>query len=293
MQLDGAHPTDDDSADLRYGRLPARTADDVAALTDKIIDYETQPYQSWRARVSLIADNFLEADGSADEAGNFAWLLDEAAAAMPASWLPNPVYYDPFGDVAAQATEWRIPSSALARTRTRAAFEDGSGLIMYSGHGTPDRWASTAPDGAGASWLLNHDEAAQLRNSTRLPVVLELACLTSSIHHQDASGARRESIDEALVRAHGGAIATIGFSGLSVTYVNEIAMRGVLKRMRDANGAPVPTGDLLAAAQRALRDDAQCCNDALRTMILLGDPLTPLHTEARRHAVLLPVVQMP
>jgi hypothetical protein len=42
-----------------------------------------------------------------------------------------------------------------------------------------------------------------------------------------------------------------------------------------------------------LRDDAQCCNDALRTMILLGDPLTPLHTEARRHAVLLPVVQMP
>jgi hypothetical protein len=72
---------------------------------------------------------------------------------------------------------------------------------MYSGHGTPDRWASTTPDGAGASWLPNHDEAAQLRNSTRLPVVLELACLTSSIHHQDASGARRESIDEALVRA--------------------------------------------------------------------------------------------
>jgi hypothetical protein len=87
--------------------------------------------------------------------------------------------------------------------------------------------------------------------------------------------------------ARGGAIATIGLSGLSVTYVNEIAMRGVLKRMRDANGAPVPTGDLLAAAQRALRDDA------LRTMILLGDPLTPLRTEVRRHAVLLPVVQMP
>jgi hypothetical protein len=292
VQLDGAHPTDDATADMRYGRLPVRSSSELAALARKIVRHETLPGQSWRSRMSLIADNFLEADGSADEAGNFAWLLDEAAAAAPAMWVPNFVYYDPSVSAAGRDAH-RIADSTVARAQTRAAFESGSGLMIYSGHGLPDRWASISPGSDGATWLLKRDDVSTLQNVDRLPVVLELACLTSAFHERDANGALVGTIDESLVRAPGGAVATIGFTGLSVTYVNEIAMRGVLRRVRAANGEPVTVGELLAAAQLALRDDAQCCNDTLRTMVLFGDPLTPLRTEATRHTVLLPVVQMP
>jgi hypothetical protein len=291
-QLDGDYPTDDTSADMRYGRLPVRSSSELSALVQKIISYETQPSQSWRSRISLIADNFIEADGSVDEAGNFAWLLDEAASAAPASWMPNFVYYDPAAHSAARET-YRVADSTVARAQTRAAFESGSGLVIYSGHGLTDRWASTAPGSDGATWLLKRDDVSKLQNADRLPIVLELACQTSAFHERDANGALVGSIDEAFVRAPGGAIATIGFTGLSVTYVNEIAMRGVLRRMRAANGDTVTAGELLVAAQFALRDDAQCCNDTLRTMVLFGDPLTPIRTAATRHTVLLPVVQMP
>ncbi len=287
VQLDGETPEFDLQADMLYGRLPARDVDDARAIVAKILLYETQNFAPWRSRTALIADNYQDADGTPDGAGNFAWLLDQALPLQPAGWFSRRVYYDPYQPTASQDS-WREPSTDAARAQTRSAFEDGAGLVVYSGHGLVDRWASTSPAAEGQSWLLHADEVGTLTNKQRLPVVIELACLTGSF--QTGIGSQ-QSIDERLVTApNGGAVAVIGFSGWSVAYVNEIVLHGMLKSLRGADGAPVLLGEMFAAGQNELRVEAKCCQEALRTMVLLGDPLTRIRTQASVRSVLLPLV---
>jgi hypothetical protein len=57
-QLDGASPLDDSLPDLEIGRLPVKSADELAGVIAKIIAYETSPeLGAWRGRLVYVADN--------------------------------------------------------------------------------------------------------------------------------------------------------------------------------------------------------------------------------------------
>ena len=286
-QLDGADPRSDSRIELMYGRLPARTEIDVAAIVGKIVSYETAQPEAWRYSSAFIADNFRQLDGSVDGAGNFAYLLDEAQQLQPRGWASTRMYYDPTAG-ADSSEPWRVANADTARARTRAAFAAGAGFITYAGHGLTDQWADTAPSANGATWLLKSTDIASLGNRERLPIVLEMACSTGSFHDANATAG---SIDEQLLLSrNGGAVAVIGFAGLSVSYVHEHLMRGIFNRLSAGNGQDVLLGELVVAGQDELVNRAGEYYKVGRSLVLLGDPMMHVRTPALSHSVFAPVV---
>jgi Peptidase family C25 len=286
-QLDGDDPRSDGRIELMYGRLPARTEMDVAAIVGKIVSYETAQPEAWRFSSAFIADNFRQLDGSVDGAGNFAYLLDEAQQLQPRGWSSTRVYYDP--TAASDSSEpWRVADADAARARTHAAFANGAGFITYAGHGLTDQWADTAPGATGATWLLKSRDIASLSNRERLPIVLEMACSTGSFHDANATAG---SIDEQLLLArNGGAVAVVGFAGLSVSYVHEHLMRGIFNRLSAGNGQDVLLGELVVAGQDELVNRAGEYYKVGRSLVLLGDPMMRVRTPSFSHSVFAPIV---
>ena len=60
VQLDGDDALSDWLPDLAIGRLPVKNADELTALVNKMISYETAPTGTWNWRSLHISDNYLE-----------------------------------------------------------------------------------------------------------------------------------------------------------------------------------------------------------------------------------------
>ncbi|NNJ12282.1 hypothetical protein EKD04_018310 [Chloroflexales bacterium ZM16-3] len=285
-QLDGDSPLSNSLPDLMIGRLPVKSADELSQLAQKIIAYENaQDIGAWRGRAVYLADN-------ADSAGDFAYAADVSAAELPSAVDVTRVYYDP----AAPADQpWRVRDSFDAFQRSFGAINGGAAVVSYIGHGQPYQWAYTGPPLEASvpqdqQYLLNVDFAGDLTNSARLPVVLSLTCLTGEFQIPSVRGT---TIDEALViNPHGGAVATWSSSGLGVLYGHDALQRGFLGTLWAApQGSPPTLGSLATAGYQELFDTKGCCQEALRTYVLLGDPLTPVRTQTGVHEVALPLVQ--
>lgn len=253
-QLDGADPLDDPLPDLAIGRLPVKTADELAALVTKLIAYETAPGGlDWRSQALLLADD-------ADSGGDFAALAEAAAPLLPAGMAVQRIYFG--------AGE---PDPARARTQALAALQSGAGLVIYSGHSSHWQWATTDATRADG-YLLGLYDPDGLQNAARLPIVLAMTCLSSGFHQAAFSGT---TVDERLVlHPAGGAAAVWGSAGLGVAYGHDALQRGFLEALRGAQGGDTLLGELTGAGLRELFTNGGCCQDALRTFTLLGDPLT-------------------
>ncbi len=94
-QLDGEDPLSDPLPDIYFGRLPAKTAQEVTTMVNKIIGYETAPQEPWMWRNIFISDNFREANGTADNAGNFATFNDRGASMQPMGADVQRAYFRP------------------------------------------------------------------------------------------------------------------------------------------------------------------------------------------------------
>src|SRR5207253_3005983 len=188
--------------DLMLGRLPVKSTVELQALVAKIIGYERAVGgMDWRSRVVYIADNYRDADNHIDGAGDFAALADQSAALQPPGVQIARMYYDQ--SPSHIGVPWREPDAAKAHARTIELLEVGAGLVNYVGHSHQWQWAVTDP-AAQPGYLLGLYDADDLGNDGRLPIVLELTCLTSAFQTPAYSGT---TIDERLLLAHGGAVA--------------------------------------------------------------------------------------
>jgi hypothetical protein len=285
-QLDGDDPRDDLLPDLALGRLPAKDPAELSALVAKLLAHEGAPTDvTWQARALLVADNYRDASGVADTSGDFAWSADQAARLFPAGVGVEKVYYDPWqrDDVGAPRNEpWREPNAARARARTLAAFGAGAGVVAYFGHSHTWQWAVTDP-AAAENYLLGLFDPDELANAGRLPVVLEMTCLTAAFQTPSKRGT---TIDERLLLAPGGAAAVWGPTGMGVGHGHDALLRGFLRALATAPAASAPVGDLALASLTELFATEACCRDTLRTYALLGDPLTPARLLAPRQTFL-------
>jgi hypothetical protein len=260
-RLDGPDPTLDSLPDLLFGRLPAKSADELAALASKIVAYETAPLDvSWRSRELYVADN-------ADAAGDFAALADASIAQQPAGVDIARMYYDP----RSAGVPWREPDALRAYQRTLAALSQGAGLVNYIGHGGPYQWATTDPTRQ-PPYLLGLYDPDALTNGPRQPIVLEMTCLTGAFQTPAYSGT---TIDERLVlKPDGGAIAVWAPTGQGVAHGHDWLQRGFYKALWSAPKLSATVGQLTAGGYLELFASGTCCQDALATYTLLGDPLT-------------------
>ncbi len=278
-QLHGAHPVTSADADLfpdlMLGRLPVKSAADLEALVAKIVGYETDPGGSgWRARNLYVADNVYAADGTPDPAGDFVLSSEQSIAMQPPGIQIERLYYDPWNrDSQGRplAEPWREPDAARARERTHAALNAGAGIVNYTGHSNHWRWART--DDSADNHLLQLYEADTLTNGERLPILLAMTCWTSSFQKPTESGT---TLDERLLlNPRGGMVAVWGPTGMGVAHGHDALQRGFYQALWDAPPMTAPLGRLTLAGYVELLTRGGCCDDAVHTFALLGDPLTP------------------
>jgi hypothetical protein len=284
-QLDGSDPLSDPLPDMAVGRLPVADADALAGLVAKMVRYETAaPAGAWRSRAIFLADN-------TDEAGDFAAFADQAIQRLPEGVASRRLYYDP----QPSPLPWLEHDPLRARDRAIAHFSAGAALLTYTGHSNQWQWAVTgsplqADQPADQQYLFGLFDADILANRDRLPMLLAMTCLSSAFQTPAFSGT---SLDERLVlRPDGGVIAGWGSTGQGVAYGHESLQRGFLQALNE----PSAVGELAAlttAGYLELFSTGGCCQDALRTFVLLGDPLTRLQIETGPPSIYLPLMSSP
>lgn len=273
-QLDGDDPLDDALPDLRIGRIPAKSVAELDAYVEKLLAYETTgPAFPASARALYVADNYRQADGSVDSAGDFAAAAEKSIALQPSGLMVERLFYDPFADQS--SAPGRISDAVVARHKTIDALSAGAGFVTYVGHAHFWQWAQTDLN-VKPPYLLGVADVDLLTNRTSPAVVLEMTCLTAAFQTPAESGA---TVDERLImHGQGGAVAVWGSSGLGVGYGHDALQRGFFIHYW-GNSADKRMGALVEAGQLTLFTQSGCCQETLHTFILLGDPMMPPRVE--------------
>lgn len=127
---------DDTVADLALGRLPVQSLTEANIMVDKIIFYETQATRgNWRNLVTLVADDALTSSG-VDGAPNTPQSEDLANDVIPKSFDLNKIYLVNYPTVYTSLGR-RKPGVNQAIID---AVNDGSVLLNFIGHGSPEVW---------------------------------------------------------------------------------------------------------------------------------------------------------
>ena len=256
---------EDSLPDMLIGRLPVNDIAELNTVVSKIVRYETQPeFGIWQHRATLIADN-------ADTAGNFPFLSELLLQKFPSPpFSPQRLYYSPSED-----TEEDF------RQEVQQAWNDGTSLLMYTGHASIHQWAVEI---FFHLIFIDGDEEFEhpgLENDPKLPVLLEMTCLTGSFQVPGL-----ETLDEALLRhPDGGVVAAWGPSGLGVStghhWLAEGFMESVYRHELNDMGTATLAGKLNLVTVGAYAD-------LIDTFTLLGDPATKLE---RSYSLYMPLTQ--
>lgn len=227
----------DELPDVAVGRLPACTAEELAAMIAKIKAYEADFGAAWQNQLAFANDK-------ADASGNYAASITR---------FTNLVQH-PFAVSARVNLD--VQAIAPARAAFLGAFSNGSGVVHYTGHGT-----SVKLSGQG---LLTAADVDAMTNA-RTPFAVFLCCLAG---HFDAPAVN--SLAELLMqRPGGGAVAVWASSALPLnapaTDLGEAFYRRALQERKG------PVGRALLEARRSLPGDLFTKN-TFATYNLLGDP---------------------
>lgn len=233
--------------DLMIGRLPVNSPEETQAVVNKIVHYENGAGAGrWQGRALFTADD-------ADDSGPFAEQSEKLVRTGAAlSMFPSRLYYQSGKPVEGH------------RQALFNAWEEGVGLLFYTGHSSIHQWGSEA--------FIHLNDVASLENGFRLPVVLELTCFTGSFQ---VPGFR--TLDEALLtHPGGGAVAVWGPTGLGISTGHGFLAEGFLNQLKP--GSRSPLGAAALAGKVRLAESGQHL-DLLDTYTILGDPALGLRLE--------------
>jgi hypothetical protein len=233
---------DDGVPEMVLGRIPAKSAAELADYVTKVVAYEALEEPPWGNRVLMVADN-------ADAIADFGAVSADQAALLPLGYTPTPVHLGDFPDLAG------------ARQALFDALDTGAVFLSYTGHGGVDRMA--------AEGLLTSADVPALANAGREPVVVAVSCHIG-LHALPTF----DSLGEHLVRrAQGGAMAVWAPSWLSrhaqARFFGDRVLRQIFQQGEAVLGE---------AVLHALEAGADLGVDPhlLRTYQLLGDPALEL-----------------
>ena len=266
-QVDGLSPLDDSLPDIPVGRIPAKRVEEVAFYVEKLLGYERTPAPlAQRSRMVFVADNYRDASGWVDGAGDFAISAQAAVAQQPPNAQIERVYFDPSPSHSQDL--WREADPVVAWRKTQDALNRGGGFVSYTGHAHQWQWASTDLN-VEPPYLLGLYDADGLTNGSNLPVLLEMSCLTGMFQFSSTT------IDERLLlHTRGGAAAIWSSTGFGVAYGHDALQRGFYSQFWSPSSSDKRLGALTQAGYLTLFAEGLCCQESLRTFVILGDPLT-------------------
>jgi hypothetical protein len=226
---------DDPWPDLAVGRIPARTPDQVQILVAKTLQYEKSARQGNPQNILAVADGqdpTFKGDAQA--------FLDLFPQSFPRQ------LYAPAADV------------SRANTEVSSALSKGEWLVAYFGHGSINMW--------GKDRLFTNGDIAALASQPRLPIVIQMTCLTGLFSHPKA-----ESLSEALLWSpETGAVATLAPTSLTLPFDQAFLSKPLAEAVLSDPQATL--GQVLLTARRTVPVDNRGAMDVMLTFLLLGDP---------------------
>ena len=228
---------DDDLPDIALGRIPARNAEQLQTVIDKIIAFEaaTWPEESGR-RILAIADP-TEASFK-DDAKTYLAGFDERF---------SPVLIAPGS------------GGENAPAEIEAQMNNGVLLMSYFGHGSLTQ--------LGKDDLFTVEQAAALQNGDRTPIMINITCLAGLFTHPSV-----ESLSEVMLwNPDGGAVAGLSATSLTLPVYQAFLSSGLTEELVASPGSRL--GDILLAAQRQIPvEHGTPALEVLDTFLLFGDP---------------------
>jgi uncharacterized repeat protein (TIGR01451 family) len=217
---------------MAIGRMSARTPDDATGIVNKYIARGTSvPAGSWAGTVEVVADVANEVP--------FERGADQIAAGIPAPYNVSRVSFG----------KTQTPHDDVIN-----AFNNGSLLTDYTGHGSVEVWSD---------YVFTSADASALANGSRLPFVVTLNCLNGLFNDLFTDG-----MAESLLRnPNGGSIG--GFSSSALTSPDQQLLVNAELNKQLFNGLAI--GDAILKAKAATQD-----MDVRRSWILFGDPTLKL-----------------
>lgn len=200
--------------DVYLSRLPCINLEEVTIAINKIIKYEsTRAYaQDWFTNIIVCGG-----DTAPDDRNN----IDEG------EYINQKVLE--IMDVYNSKTLWASKDELTSASNINDAINQGAGFLSFSGHGSPTSWA-THPHAKENIWLptggYRTATISGLSNEDRLPVVVTSACSTSKFNRADNCFGW-----SFIVNPQGGAIATLGSTGIGYIYIGKSVSSGLMGKM--------------------------------------------------------------
>jgi hypothetical protein len=238
---------------INIGRIPAKNINEANTVIDKIILYHSAASQGpWRLQQRFIADD-----------KDYNLHVQDAESVSGAAQKTNPlfnqqkIYLDAYPLVSGSGGG-RYPAVNEALVN---AFNSGSLVINYSGHGNYLRLADEA--------IFSSTEIPLINNANKLPLVITASC--DFYPYDDPT---KNSLGQQLLFGASGAIALLTTPRLVFAYSNKIINENyfVAAQKPDANTGLLPT--LGQAVKNAKNLTVQQSRDFINTrkFALLGDP---------------------
>jgi hypothetical protein len=249
--------------DVGIGRLPVQTASEAEVMVDKLIRYDDPAtFGSWRTSYTAVADDGPTGlSGQQNDRDLHLANVDQVMEFVSQEYFPAVNIKKIYGETYERVflNGFRIPG---ARRDILDTIERGTLVFNYSGHG--------GPDGLAQESIFSRDDAAQLTNGDRLPVVITATCSFGWWDlEEDQSGA-----EVMLLNPNGGAIALLtavrlAYTSSSITSLNAGLNRALNEQMftRD-DTMPRRLGDIM----RETKNTGVGLEGNSRKFNLLGDP---------------------
>ena len=226
----------DQRIDLAVGRIPAQYADQVRIIVEKTLLYEqSSTVEDWRTKVLAIADG--QETGFKDDAQKF--LEGVTAPYQGRLYAPEAGVRD-------------------APEKIKSYFDEGYGLIAYFGHGSINMW--------GKDRIFMAEDVSSLSNPARLPVVINMTCLTGFFIHAKVSSL----METLLFYDQGGAVAMLAPTSLTLPSSQSYLSQAFIDTMMQNPTATV--GEVFLLAQGKVPAGDADVQEVLLTFMLFGDP---------------------
>lgn len=203
---------DDGWPDLAVGRIPARAAEDMSRVLDRILVNETRPEPGdWKREALFVG--IPAGFGAAQDA-----MIEKVASDTLVGAVPPWVHLD--ATYASTSSPWGWPLADF-NARFLRRYRDGALVVTYAGHGS-ERALDTLKSGDARLPFMTKDDIATLRGARRAGAVVLLACSTG--RHDDPAD---DCLAERWFLADGGPLALVAASRVSHPVPNALIGTGL------------------------------------------------------------------
>ncbi len=269
---------DDNLPDFFLGRLPVANESELHTVVAKIIRYEANPDPAWwQRRITFVADNFRDAAGNEDRAGDFVAHVElSAGEQIPLAFAVQRLYYDPWPPTS--SLPGHVANVDRFREDVHGVWNQGSFIINYVGHSSYWQWMEEN------AFHLNDIPA--LHNGDRLPFLLAMTCFTGFFQHPE-----HPAIDGALLTHQGGGtVGSWSSTGLALASGHRFLQQGFYQALFNEGTRTI--GPLTLAGELNLLSKTDQYSFLIDTYLVLGDPALQLPNVLRLSTSFLPTVTL-